>query len=265
MEVIEEPFGDDVREIALTRAPLVKVIAQVTFPLIASISKQAFIAEFQERLRARYPVAKKEMQTGIQITSEGVQTQDGSVTWRFKNRADTQQVSLGPNFVALDTDRYTSRTEFFNDFKAAVSALAETIRPATFDRLGVRYVDRIEGPSALPLERFLRPEVLGHSRTRLGGDADIQHAITDTIFRVGLAQLHARWGQLPGNATLDPFVPASTVESWLLDLDMFSDNPGQEFDTASIVDMATGFASRIYRFFRWSVTKDFLDHFGAEQ
>ena len=56
-------------EIPLRNAPLVRVIAQVRFPLIASIDKRGFIAAFQEGLRDTYPVLRQETIQGLVVGS----------------------------------------------------------------------------------------------------------------------------------------------------------------------------------------------------
>lgn len=262
--LLQQPFGDEVSEVPLARAPLAKVIAQLTFPVIASIANQTFIADFQERLRKEYPLALKEAQAGLLLTPAGAVPQEGGATWRFQRRDRSAQVSLAPNFIALDTDHYQSRVAFFGAFRDAVAALSETINPGAFQRLGVRYVDRIESPRTLPLETLVRPEVLGHLGRELGANAVVVHAVTDTVFELDGAQLHARWGLLPANVTLDPFIEPSPVETFILDLDMFVDST-QDFDVEAIASTALGFSKRIYRFFRWATTEDFLSYYGAAE
>ncbi len=75
----------------------------------------------------------------------------------------------------------------------------------------------------------------------------------------------ARWVLIPSNATFDPnvFKPIDQP-SWFLDLDM-SISENQEFDVEKILEDAKRFSERIYTFFRWSVTEEFLRRFGGEQ
>jgi uncharacterized protein (TIGR04255 family) len=93
--------------------------------------------------------------------------------------------------------------------------------------------------------------------------ADCIHAFSDSSFRVGDDVLVARWGLLPARATLDPSVMDAIGEpSWLLDLDMVSQRP-LAFDPDALGDMARAFATRIYTFFRWAVTDEFLRRYGG--
>jgi len=51
--------------------------------------------------------------------------------------------------------------------------------------------------------------------------------------------------------------------SWILDLDM-SLSKQRDFDVEELLNEAQRFSERIYTFFRWAVTDEFLQHFGGE-
>ena len=61
----DTPFGPPVAEVPLARAPLVFVVAQARFERLASISSEAFIADFQEAIRPIYPIMRREQQASI--------------------------------------------------------------------------------------------------------------------------------------------------------------------------------------------------------
>jgi uncharacterized protein (TIGR04255 family) len=93
-----------------------------------------------------------------------------------------------------------------------------------------------------------------------------QQALSESLFTVPdtKAHLRARWGHIPANGTVDPAAiePVDTP-SWLLDLDMFSIGPWP-FDTERLVAEARMYAERIYTFFRWAVTDEFLRRYGGD-
>ena len=91
------------------------------------------------------------------------------------------------------------------------------------------------------------------------------HSLSDTLFQLeDASQLRGRWGSLPAGATYDPGIEPASEQSWLLDLD-YSTSAPQDFDLAEMSDRVATFCDRIYTFFRWSVTDDFLTAFGAER
>ena len=255
-------------EIPLPSAPLVAVVAQVRFPPIASIAREEFIGAFQERIRKTFPVLRKEQELSVVLTPDGVSSGgDPTTVWRFLDHPDEPEwkVSLAPSFVALDTSMYESRTDFLERLRALLDALVDTIGPSTYDRIGVRYVDRVRLDDAdVDLADLVRPEVLGVATVAPGGGADLLHSISDTEFRLGDARLHGRWGRVPPGVQFDPLHGNPTDSpSWILDLDMY-DNCAGEFDVDRLTSAAERFAECIYRFFRWAVRPELIRRYGGE-
>jgi len=262
-----QPFGDDpLAEVPLNAPPLVAVIAQVRFPPIASIADQAFIGPFQEALRSTYPVLRPEREVVLAFTPNGaVQAPESGVVWRFTDLEDNWKVSLAPSFLSLDVGQYTSRIEFVARFRSALQALQNHIDPQVMDRLGVRYVDRLELTEDLPdLGVLVRPEVLGAAAHDLGGATAVSRSISDSEFHSSDGVMRARWGVLPANIALDPFHGEPPARpSWLLDLDMYTGTGPRAFSVEDVAALTESFAERIYRVFRWAVSNELLKHFGG--
>jgi uncharacterized protein (TIGR04255 family) len=259
------PFGDaPLAEIPLRDAPLVRVLCQVRFPHITSISRESFIGEFQEAIRSQYPVLRPERELGLVMSPEGVApASDTPTIWRFQDRPGEWKISLAPTFMALETSRYSSRDDFLERLTQALEALGEHIRPELYERLGIRYVDRLETPDALlRLRDFIRDEILGV--VAAAEPSSLEHHLSQTQFAVDDSHLTARWGVLPPGSTHEPSISPAPERSFVLDLDMFETGEW-EFDRERLISRARLFSSRIYRFFRWAVTRDFLVHFGADE
>ncbi len=265
--MIEAPFGPSVAEVPLPRAPLVFVVAQARFERVASIASEEFIAGFQEAIRGVYPVMRHEQQAGVLIGSDGrVVTADAGTVWRFDERPEMWQVALSPDSVALSTTAYTSRGDFIGRLTTILAAAQRELRLRFCDRLGVRYVDRVTEEDLLArLEELVKPEVMGSAGASLGEEAVEQlHSFSDATYRLpDNAELHARWGLLPAQATLDPAIPASDVRSWLLDIDAYT-REQEQFDPAALTARAEALCERIYRFFRWAVHEEFLVAHGGQ-
>jgi uncharacterized protein (TIGR04255 family) len=263
---LPSPFGDEpLTEIPLPDAPLVRVVAQVRFPQIASIEKREFVADFQEAIRDDYPILREERGIALVIGPNGVSQESGERIWRFHSADGYWRVSLAPTYVALETDKYTSRDDFFGRFEVVMEATTDTIAPAFWERLGVRYVDRLDNQADLQrLPDLVRGEVLGLA-SGYTGDGPLhtfvgqgQFALDDDV------QLLARTAILAPGTSLDPSIPAPETRSWTLDLDIAV--TGQfEFDTTRISERSREFAAHVYRFFRWSVSTDLLRIFGASE
>ncbi|MDW7712620.1 MAG: TIGR04255 family protein [Deferrisomatales bacterium] len=252
------------KEIPLANAPLVRVIAQVRFPLIASIERESFIAPFQEGIRRNYPVLRQEHEVGIVFGQAGVSGGPSKPVWRFHDAEGIWRVSLAPEFVALETKVYVSRSDFLSRLRTVLEAVRKHIDPQVADRLGIRYVDRIIGPDVEDFRTLVRSELAGILSTELG--AHVRHALSENLFTLpdGLGSLLARWGRVPEQATVDPAViDPLDVPSWILDLDAFVSG-GLPFEPDALSKRAQRFAERIYAFFRWAVTEEFLRRYGGE-
>jgi uncharacterized protein (TIGR04255 family) len=265
--MVDIPFGPPVPEIALPRAPLVFVVAQVRFERLASVSSESFIGGFQEAIRGVYPVMRREQQAGVLIGPSGPIAQaESSNAWRFDERPERWQVTLAPDFVALSTTRYTRRRDLIDRLRDVVTAAQEHLQLRFCDRLGVRYIDRVTDEDLLGrLAELVRREVLGTTGVD-PGEAGVQqaHTFSDSTYRLRESvELHGRWGLLPPQTTFDPSVEPADARSWVLDLDAYTTQQ-DAFDPAALTARAEALCERVYRFFRWAVTDEFLTVHGGQ-
>jgi uncharacterized protein (TIGR04255 family) len=263
MVAVDDPLvAPPPTEVPLANAPLVRVIAQVRFPLVVAVEQREFIAPFQEAVRAKYPVLRQEQAQGVLLSPAGLAHVPAQTAWRFSDVEGHWRASLTPDFLALETTSYTSRSDFLSRLREVVVALDEHVEPKLVDRLGVRYVDRIAGDAVNEIAKLVRPEVRGIAGTAAGSHA--LHALSESMFALDSARVLARWGRLPAGSTVDPTAIEPINElSWILDLDMFSASP-VPFSVDRVIRDATQFAERIYTFFRWAVTNDFLRRYGGK-
>ena len=145
-----------------------------------------------------------------------------------------------------------------------VRTVEETIRPDLIQRLGIRYIDRIEGDAVAEIPALLRQEMLGLMATSLSDH--MQHAIGETILELpdSSERLRMRWGRVPAKGTIDPnAIEPVDAPSFFLDLDMFS-TAERPFATDTIAADARRYTERIYALFRWAVTDEFLRRYGGK-
>ena len=260
----EGPFAGNLpNEIPLPRSPLVRVLAQVRFPIVAAVETATFIASFQEAVRSEYPIMRQE-RTRTVLFQDGDPDIGHRIVWRFSTLDRRWRLSVAPDFLALETRQYESRSGFMERLAAALEALEHKIKPGAVDRIGLRYIDQLKGEALERLEDFVRPEILGVLPSATG--LRPRSALSESRFQVRsdpTELLTAKWGLVPANETFDPgaFEPVDE-ETWVLDLDMFS--PGaQAFNLEQLVEQVEGFAQQTYSFFRWVVTNDFLEYYGG--
>lgn len=267
LPLIDAPFGDPVPSIHLRHAPLGLVVVQVRFPSVLTIDSGGdLVAGFQERIRAGYPVMEQAVQAGITFAEPGSIPQTTTATlWRFSSPDHPWQVALAKNFIALQAHSYTDRVDMTVRLTRVLEALSETVRPRLYDRVGVRYSSRITDPDLLGrLDVLVRAEV-GGALCTAAGDESVRrvHLVTDSLYALPEAALRARWGVLPPGATIDASVAASDVESFFIDIDVFS-TAQEPFELTEVLSRVRDFCDRQYRFFRWIATPDFLAAYGAK-
>jgi len=261
-------FGEIPERVLLRNAPLVRVLGQVKFPRIAKIAEETYIADFQEAIRGEYPIFRNETIQGLDIAIAGNEVKPRSVTsviWRFFDAREALRVSLTSEAITLETADYVSRDDFMSRFRFILDKLVETIRPSLVQRVGFRYVDRLQDPSDLAeLSDLIHAELLNVLQPRLVEHIDI--SMTEIKGTTKEGEIIARYGLAPPKFSHDPeMAPPVSTKSWVLDVDSYSTNcAGQGFDTQMLRTELDKVAARAYAFFRWSVTKKFLERFGAK-
>ena len=256
-------------EVPLPRAPIERVIAQIRFPQILAIRNPDRVAAFQEAVRKTYPNLHQEQGRDIDLSRETPQISDRSLIWRFADRHESPswRVSLGVDFVALETTEYESRTDLLARLDHIVASLGEAFDPPEAQRVGLRYIDRLRDEALDNLSDLIHPDVLGilmatGTRRQELGHAAI-HMITTAQFLAEEGLIQGLWGKLPPNATHEPNIlePINTA-SWFLDLDMFT-SKAIAYERELLVSTMKSFAQRIYSVFREMTTDKFLTFYGA--
>ena len=264
------PLGaESPAEVPLRDAPLARVIAQVRFPPILSIHKTDSVADFQEALRADYPHLDRNDVRNIEFGADREPNISEAVIWRLADGPEpaTWRVSLGMDFVALETSRYDSRNDFLGRLGKVLASVETCFGPAEAQRLGLRYIDRLEGEAVRRLGELVQPSVLGILKPEAGQPGVLReataHMMTQAQFVAEEGAIQGRWGNLPANATYDPnALPPVGEPSWVLDLDMFS-LQALPFKSDELVGMAEAFSKRTYSVFRLMVTEEFLRFYGG--
>ncbi|MCG7572526.1 TIGR04255 family protein [Phaeobacter sp. CNT1-3] len=262
-------FGEIPPRVLLENAPLVRVLGQVRFPKIVKISEESYIADFQEALRKEYPHFQSDVVKGVELNLTGEDLQHrimSSVIWRFFDPSRAIRVSLAQDAITLETASYVSRDDFLERMGFILDCLSKSIAPSLVERVGFRYVDRLQGEDTLELlAQLIQPELLNVLQPNLTSKIDI--SMTEITGATAEGKLIARYGLAPAGFSHDPEVaPPVEVRSWVLDVDSYSTNcAGQEFNAQMLHAELDKVAARAYAFFRWSITEEFLERFGVNQ
>ena len=162
------PFPE-VERVIYRKNPLKLVVCQVRFPTILKISEAA-PAEFQERLRDKFPIFEESLdgatlqlpESLLQIVPREIMdslSATSNVRYQFMTNDRIWTISLTRDFVALETSRYTCWEEFRENIEIILRALVDSYAPAFLIRIGLRYQNIIDR-RVLDLEDFAWKDLL---------------------------------------------------------------------------------------------------------
>jgi uncharacterized protein (TIGR04255 family) len=163
--------------------PLAEVTAQLRFPPILRIEAET-PARFQESIRDRYPLYRRVAAIGqlppdipppVRSLIEGMGAAAGPVQHLFETQDRRSNVTLSRETVALKTTAYTRWEEFRDQLNGVRAAFEEIYHPASYTRLGLRYVDilrrSILGLSDVAWAELLNPSIGGELSAPEFGDS----------------------------------------------------------------------------------------------
>jgi uncharacterized protein (TIGR04255 family) len=247
------------------RSPLARVIAQVRFSSVLKIDSKEGIAPLQEELRANYPLLEQVFSQQFRIDMNPI---GGGIVpvpnngWRFSDADRGLVLSLTSDTLTLEARHYPGRAAFLERWTDALSRVERVFAPGLALRTGARYLNRLQGESLERLPDWVQPNLIGVAQPDLR--MHVTQAISEATLKVEEGDLLLRWGVIPANATIDPALlePTSAL-SWILDIDVFS---GQQkpFGAAELAAEFGRLMERAYSVFRWVITDDGLQHFGAQ-
>ena len=265
------PFSDvEIDDTRLASAPLAKVLTQLRFPgALGVLTGDRRVGSIAEALAdAGFPLFEEGRQMNLQITPEGVRTHEGARLWTFQSAERAWQVTLTSEFVTLETTQYGHRNDMVERVEKLVDALGQVVNIPSVGRVGYRYVNRVENATRDDCRVLLRREF--HAGLAVPGDGAMFTTVSEALYSLGHGStlegvrdgLLARWGALQPGQVLEPSIPPVASTSLVLDIDAFR-HVDVAFESNAIANHVTEMSVRAYRFFRWSVTPEFLTRFGA--
>jgi uncharacterized protein (TIGR04255 family) len=202
------------------------------------------------------------------LLNQGVLTQQQTDQriWSLLSRDERWRFTISENFLALETLQYSTRDEFIGRLEQAMREVFGVVEPPYFERLGIRYVDRVSDVELIngDLKSMIRNEMVGGLGADLPPESVLRHSISDTLFKGEDRSVQVRCGVLPaGVAVFDLEIPPTEHVSWFLDIDSYIEEK-VTITSSEIISKLHVLADGAYRMFRWVVNEDFLNHFGAE-
>lgn len=153
-----------------SRNPLAEVTAQLRFPPILRIEAEA-PARFQDEIRDSYPLYRQVRAGGqlppdipppVRSLIQGMGAAAGPIQHLFETHDRRSVATLSRESLSLKTTSYTRWETFHDQLESLRRTLEQIYRPASYSRLGLRYVDIIRR-SIIGLENVSWAELLNAS------------------------------------------------------------------------------------------------------
>lgn len=244
----------DVDRVQYRKAPIYEVICQIRFPVDLQLERDP-PAEFQQRIRAAFPLLNKKTQSVLGGLSpefakafEAVGSPVGSTTiWEFRTEDGKTRLDLMQDRLTQISQHYEGWEEFSRVFRGALDALVELYEPMFLERIGLRYSNLIRR-SVLGLDNVSWCELLKqHVLGELGVSGFCERAVeANRNLVLTLPERNAKVRMQHGFAQRE----GSDEQCYLIDCDFFVER----------TDVSNGFDAIAYlhqyaaRCFRWCIS-----------
>lgn len=248
-------FDDMPDEVALSSAPLVRVLCQIRYSPTPELVDDQSERRIASLLGGVFPV-RGSVEGVLFIPGLNAAPQQDRMR-TFENIDGTWKASVTPNFLALETTAYDRRTGFLDRLAKVLAAVEEVGAPPRVTRIGLRYTDRIEDPTGL--RELVQPALLGMV-AEVGSDDLVENQIQQALLvdSANQAKVQVRSLCLPPRVGFDPSINPVESRSWVLDIDAYTELP-RRWNPAELSRAAEVLATRAYQVFHWSVTEKFRE------
>ena len=155
-----------------------------------------YVPDIQEQLRAAYEEFAEEQTTGIQFVGVGepvtVRTEP---RWRFERSDHGAGYVLQNSSLVYHTTAYTDFDDFIQQVIEGFLIVARCANISKLQRIGLRYVDLIEGQEGVPVEALLHPKLQGFGHELQGVSENISNYVFSGKTSVGQLVFRATGGR----------------------------------------------------------------------
>lgn len=124
------------------RNPLVAVVVELRFHPILKVADR--IADFQERVRDRFPVFQELTSQFVNMGPLAPVQVRSEQLFNLRKQDDSAALSVSKGALSLESRRHEDRATFISDAQVGIDALIDLHAPVVPTRLGLRYVDLID-------------------------------------------------------------------------------------------------------------------------
>lgn len=247
----------------LRKAPIVYALCQVKFPTVGPIDESRAEA-MHGPLRSDYPYRVPQDTTEISINmGSGMPTPVVRRSWLLLDRRKSSGFSLDSTSLVYRTSSYTDFEHFVAETMRGVDGMLESLKPAVIERIGLRFVDLIEGQEVGDLKKLIEPPLYGFTPQVEGFEQQATQQFVRGRTPEGLLLL--RYSRAKHSAALPADLadvslaamrtPRNDQESVIIDIDHFRDNADLDPDSAQIRRLIEALQGPMSTLFKDAVTQ----------
>lgn len=216
----------------LAHPPIVYAFCQIRFPTVGTIDESRAGA-IHAPLRDRYPHRLSQSIVELPFVTQGPSSAPSlRQAWFLYDRHKVSGYILEPTTFAYRTTAYVDFEHFVAEAVRGLKCVLETLGPALIDRVGLRFIDLIEGTDTADLDRFLERPLQGYKPQIDGFKPQFNQqmvvgktTVGDIVFRYSRAQHHVAVPPELMDPTLTGLKkPQPNAESVIIDIDHYKDN-----------------------------------------
>jgi uncharacterized protein (TIGR04255 family) len=241
------PFPES-RRVIYQKNPLDLVVCQLRFPTILRVDAEP-PAAFQEQIRGIFPLYGKEALplVGLPPLPPQLLSAFGTpMAHTFRSADNDWTLTLTRDFLALSTKKYLQWADFKSRLGAPLTALLEIYKPSFFQRIGLRYRDRI-AREEIGLADEAWPQLLESRFLGELADENVGPKI-EQILRELLIVLDGKAGKV---RVVHGLQEQAGGKSYIIDSDFFNET---QTDLDEVWNVLEGFNRRAGHLFRWYIT-----------
>lgn len=246
--------------------PLAEVICQLNFPTVLAVASEA-PAEFQNRIRADYPVYRRDDMMGQPPELSALFSQlpinlpHGVPLHRFQTADGTKTISLSSTYLSVSDKAYVRWLTFREEIERAKAAFEAVYAPVFYERVALRYQDVIDR-DAIRIPDAAWDDLLDPALTGLLAAAEPIRAAIQQSGGNALVSIE----EIEGGAVRLQYGVGQAVDTgqdvFVVDADLYTETRHEGADVYDILDHFNREAGNL---FRWAIRPPLRDALGERE
>lgn len=234
------------------------VICRVDFPEISALKSQE-PTDFHSEIIELFPRIEKGLEAQLSTKdSSGLTIKEQLAKWTMSNKEKDKKITLSQKNMILEFLKYNNYDDFKSTWDEVFRVLLLKYSITFFDRLGLRYINRVSLEKGNPLiwKNYINNKLIAGLGFCPDMASDVVRSMHQIIFNKNGKKIIFNYGIWNDN-----YPDAPSLKHFMLDYDCFIDSP---IEAAEISNKIKEFIDIIYYLFEKSIEDKLRDIMGRE-